>query len=956
MKDKIKEQEYISVKGARQHNLKNIDVDIPIGKLTVITGLSGSGKSSLAFDTLYAEGQRRYVESLSVYARQFLGVMNKPDVDSIKGLSPAIAIEQKKLSHNPRSTVGTVTEIYDYLRLLYARIGVPHCPHCNKRIRKQDAQTITKQIMAEYDGSRVQILAPLVRGRKGTFEYLFTDLKKQGFGRVRADGAMYNLGTETVILKKSTSHSVDVVIDRVEVSQDEKSRLQEAVEKSIALGEGLVYLLVERKEDAYNTEAKKWHERKFSQNLACIDCGVNIDKLEPRMFSFNSPQGACQECHGIGAIQEFDERLIMPNTKLSLMDGAVAPWRLPGLHFRWHTLETLAEHYKFDPWQPIKDLPRDITNIVLWGDKQKGNTKVDSRVDFSGQLYEVFEGVITQMKRLYNTTKSDELRAEIAKFMTTITCPTCNGDRLRPESLAVRVTDKSIIEVTKFSIQEAADFFGELVVPVAEKKVADPIVKEISARISFLLNVGLDYLTLARTTASLSGGEGQRINLATQIGSELRGVLYILDEPSIGLHQRDNTKLIETLQHLRDIGNTVIVVEHDEDTMRAADYIIDIGPGAGVHGGEVVGKGTALELKKDKNSMTGKFLTGKEKIEIPKERRKQRGFITIEGARANNLKNVNAKIPLSVFCCVTGVSGSGKSTLINETLALALNKHFNGSLEEPGVHDHIDGLSYLDKVISIDQSPIGRTPRSNPATYTGLFTYIRELFAQTKESKMRGYNVGRFSFNVNEGRCGNCQGDGLIKIEMYFLSDVYVECEVCRGKRYDEETLSILYKNKTIADVLAMTVEEARWFFAAIPKVKNRLDALADVGLGYIHLGQSATTLSGGEAQRIKLATELAKRDTGRTLYLLDEPTTGLHFDDVRRLLGVLQRLVDKGNSVLVIEHNLDVVKTADYIIDLGPEGGYRGGEIVAEGTPEQVAKVQKSWTGQYLAKMLKSK
>ncbi len=949
-------REYIQIKGARQHNLKNIDVDIPLHELTVITGLSGSGKSSLAFDTLYAEGQRRYVESLSVYARQFLGVMNKPDVDAIKGLSPAIAIEQKKLSHNPRSTVGTVTEIYDYLRLLYARIGVPHCPHCTKRIRKQDAQSIAKQILGEFQGAKIQILAPLVRGRKGTYEYLFTDLKRQGFSRVRADGVLYNLGTETIVLKKSTSHTIEVVVDRLEANNEDKSRIQEAVEKSLLLADGLTYALVERKEDAHNVDVKKWHEKKFSQNLACVDCGVSIDELEPRLFSFNSPQGACPECHGIGAIQEFDERLIIPNHKLSLMDGAVAPWRLSGLHFRWHTLESLAEHYKFDPWKKIEDLDRDVINIILWGEKQKGNAKADSRIDHRGALYEIFEGVIPQMKRLYHQTKSDDLRIEIAKFMTTITCPSCEGNRLRPESLAVKINDRSIIEITKFSIQEAMDFFQQLKTSETEKKIADQIIKEITARISFLLNVGLEYLTLARTTATLSGGEGQRINLATQIGSELRGVLYILDEPSIGLHQRDNTKLIDTLKRLRDIGNTVIVVEHDEDTMLAADHIIDIGPGAGVHGGHVVAQGTAQELKKHKASLTGKYLSGRETIEIPKKRRPERGHLTIEGASENNLRDVTVQIPLSVFCCVTGVSGSGKSTLINQTLALALNKHFNGALEEPGAHKKIDGLSQIDKVISIDQSPIGRTPRSNPATYTGLFTYVRELFAQTKEAKMRGYQVGRFSFNVQEGRCGNCQGDGLIKIEMYFLSDVYVPCEVCKGKRYDEETLSILYKGKTIADVLAMTVEESLWFFSAIPKIKNKLQSMYDVGLGYVQLGQSATTLSGGEAQRIKLATELSRRDTGRTLYLLDEPTTGLHFDDVKRLLGVLNRLVEKGNSVLVIEHNLDVIKTADHIIDLGPEGGAKGGEIVATGTPEHVAKVERSWTGKYLKNMLKTK
>ena len=949
-------QEYIAVKGARQHNLKNIDVNIPINKLTVITGLSGSGKSSLAFDTIYAEGQRRYVESLSVYARQFLGVMNKPDLDSIKGLSPAIAIEQKKLSHNPRSTVGTVTEIYDYLRLLFARIGTPHCPSCSRQIRRQDAQTIAKQIIAECDGARIQVLSPLVRSRKGTFDYLFTDLKRQGFTRVRADDVIYNLGSESVVLKKTAAHTIEVVVDRLEATLDQRSRLQEAVEKALALADGLITVLVERKENANNVGGEKWQEKKFSQNLACVDCGFNMEELEPRIFSFNSPQGACEQCHGIGAIQEFDERLIIPKPTLSIMGGAIAPWRLQGMNFRMTTIDALAEYYQFDPWQPINDLPGNILNLILWGEEEEGDKRVKGKIKHQQSMYGTYEGVIPQMKRLYNTTKSDDFRTEIAKFMTHATCPLCKGKRLRKESLAVKIEGHNIIDVTEMSVDDSYKYFTNFKLEETQKKIAGQIIKEIVARLSFLVNVGLEYLNLSRTTATLSGGEGQRINLATQIGSELRGVLYILDEPSIGLHQRDNTKLIDTLKNLRDIGNTVIVVEHDEDTMRAADHIIDIGPGAGVHGGLVVGEGNAEELSKNSKSPTGRYLSGKDKIAVPKKRRPPRGFLKVIDAHAHNLKNIDANIPLAVLCCITGVSGSGKSTLINETLANALNQHFFSSLETPGAHKSIEGLNQLDKVISIDQSPIGRTPRSNPATYTGLFTYVRELFSETKESKMRGYQPGRFSFNVAEGRCGNCDGDGLIKIEMYFLSDVYVTCEVCKGKRYDEETLSILYKNKNIADVLAMTIEESRLFFANIPRIKNKLDTLYDVGLGYLQLGQSATTLSGGEAQRIKLATELSKRDTGRTLYLLDEPTTGLHFEDVNRLLEVLNRLVEKGNSVVVIEHNLDVIKTADYIIDLGPEGGTKGGEIVAQGTPEEVIKSERSYTAKFLAPMLKKK
>ena len=938
-----KDQELIQIKGARQHNLKNIDVDIPINSFTVITGLSGSGKSSLAFDTLYAEGQRRYVESLSAYARQFLGIMNKPDVDSIKGLSPAIAIEQKKLSANPRSTVGTVTEIYDYLRLLYARIGIPHCHSCSKLIRKQDAQSISKSIISDYNGAQISILAPLVRARKGTYDYLFEDLKKQGFRRARVDGVFYNLGTESIILKRYVSHTIEVVIDRLDADTDEKSRMQEAVESALKMGNGFMIVLVERAEAQHNVGGKKYEEKMYSQHLACIDCGLNFDELQPRMFSFNAPQGACPECHGLGVVEEFDEELIMPLTSRSIMEGGIAPWsKIIPVH--WDKIERMAEYYKFDPWTPLKSYSRDIINLILWGDTEAAEER----------HYGKFEGVIPQLKRLYRQTDSEAMRAAIGKYMRETPCPTCDGKRLRKESLAVLVGGKNIVAYTNLSIREAFDFVSALELDITQKKIAESIVKEIKARLSFLNNVGLDYLSLARTTKTLSGGEWQRIHLATQIGSELRGVMYILDEPSIGLHQRDNGKLIDTLKGLRDLGNSVIVVEHDEDTMAAADHIIDIGPGAGVHGGAVVAQGTFDQIKKNNKSLTGQYLSGKKKIEVPARRRPARGFLTIKNAHGHNLKNVDVKIPLSVFCCVTGVSGSGKSTLINETLYPALSRHFDLTVDAPAKHDRIEGLDQLDKVITIDQSPIGRTPRSNPATYTGVFTYIRELFAATKEARVRGYRDGRFSFNVSDGRCGNCEGDGVIKIEMHFLPDVYIPCEVCGGKRYNEETLSVKYKDKTIADVLDMTVEEALDFFRPVPRIKNKMQTLYDVGLSYIKLGQSSTTLSGGEAQRIKLATELSRRDTGRTMYHLDEPTTGLHFEDIQKLLIVLNRLVEKGNTVVVIEHNLDVIKTADYIIDLGPEGGQGGGQIIAVGKPEEVVKVKESYTGHFLKNVLK--
>ena len=951
----MSEKEMIRVRGARQHNLKNVDVDIPINSLTVITGLSGSGKSSLAFDTLYAEGQRRYVESLSAYARQFLGVMNKPDVDSIQGLSPAIAIQQKKLSQNPRSTVGTVTEIYDYLRLLFARVGIPHCPNCGKKITHQDAATIARQILSEYSGARIQILAPIIRSRKGTYDYLFTDLKRQGFTRVRADGVAYTLGSESIILKRYEKHSIEVVIDRLEVADGIKPRLQEAIEQGLKWGNGFLLLLVERKEAAHNVNAKKWEEVFFSQRLACPDCGISIDDPQPRMFSFNAPQGACPECHGLGEIAEFDEDLVIPDRSLPLVD-AIAPWQNQMIGFRRTILFNLAKHYKFDPLKSVKELPANVIKLVLYGDDAELNFDVKFKTGSSFRYAGSFEGVIPQLKRMYAATDSDDKREKVRRYMRQEVCPVCVGTRLKKESRAITVGGKSIIETTDLSIGDARLFIESLTLSETHTKIARQVIKEIINRLSFLQNVGLHYLTLSRSAGTLSGGEAQRIHLATQIGSELRGVLYILDEPSIGLHQRDNKKLIETLENLRDIGNTVLVVEHDEETMRGADHVIDIGPGAGVHGGSVVFSGATKDLLKAKNSLTGAYLSGKKKIAVPSRRRPPRGFVTLSGCSGHNLKNITVKFPVSVFCCVTGVSGSGKSTLVNETLYRILSRQYHGLLDVPGVHEKVDGLSFFDKAIIVDQAPIGRTPRSNPATYTGMFTYIRDLFAATKEARMRGYQPGRFSFNVADGRCGNCEGDGLIKIEMHFLPDVYIPCEVCSGKRYDEETLSVKYRDKTIADVLKMTVEEALTFFAPVPRINNKLQTLADVGLGYIELGQSATTLSGGEAQWIKLATELSRRDTGRTLYLLDEPTTGLHFEDIQKLLTVLNRLVEKGNTVLVIEHNLDVIKTADYVIDLGPEGGDEGGRVIASGTPEQVSKIAESYTGQFLKKVLGKK
>lgn len=950
--------EFIKIRGARQHNLKNIDVDIPLNTLTVITGLSGSGKSSLAFDTIYAEGQRRYVESLSAYARQFLGVMNKPDVDSIKGLSPAIAIQQKRLSQNPRSTVGTVTEIYDYLRLLFARIGIPHCHICGKKITHQDPQTITNQMLQEYAGATVQILAPMVRSRKGTYEYLFDDLKKQGFTRVRADGLMYNIGTESILLKRYVKHTIEAVVDRLIVTQEEKARLHEAVEAALKLGGGFATLLIEQKKEKWfqekmvpGTISQKWEEKMVSQHMACIACGISFDELQPRMFSFNAPQGACAECHGLGVIQEFDEARIMPDKTLSIMNGGIAPWKGQTTWIPRGKLEELAENYGFDVYAPVQKISRYALDIILWGTGEDSKIMAGKRKRKKGDLS--YEGLIPQLKRFYVSTDSDDRRAEISQYLHEIKCPSCNGRRLKLESLAVKISEKSIIEVTDFSIRTSYDFFEQLSLTERELHIATQILKEIKARLSFLLNVGLEYLTLSRQAGTLSGGEAQRIHLATQIGSELRGVLYILDEPSIGLHQRDNDKLIGTLKNLRDIGNTVIVVEHDEDTMRESDHIIDIGLGAGLHGGRVIAQGTCAQIIKSKDSLTGQYLRGTKKIEVPRVRRAPRGWLELKGATEHNLKKVTAKFPLGVFCCVTGVSGSGKSTLINETLYRILAQKLSGSFEEAGKYESLEGLGYLDKVIIIDQTPIGRTPRSNPVTYTGIFTDIRDLFASTKESRMRGYLPGRFSFNVSDGRCGNCEGDGVIKIEMHFLPDVYVPCEVCGGKRYDEETLSVKYREKTIADILAFSVEEALEFFKPIPRISKKMQTLFDVGLGYIHLGQSATTLSGGEAQRIKLAAELGKRDTGRTMYLLDEPTTGLHFEDVKKLLHVLHQLVEKGNTVLVIEHNLDVIKTADYIIDLGPEGGDKGGCIVAAGKPEDIIKVKESYTGMYLKKVI---
>ncbi len=934
----------IVIRGAREHNLKNLNLTIPRDKLIVFTGLSGSGKSSLAFDTIYAEGQRRYVESLSSYARQFLGQMEKPDVDTIEGLSPAISIDQKSTSNNPRSTVGTVTEIHDYLRLLYARIGIPHCPKCGRVIRRQTVDEVVEQVMAFGEGARVQIIAPAVRGRKGEHVKLLEQIQRDGYVRVKVDGEIYDIA-DVPKLDKKLKHTIDVIVDRIVVRAGAESRLAGSLETAFVFGAGLAKV-------EHNGE-----EQLFSENYACPDCGVSIEELTPRMFSFNNPYGACPTCSGLGALMKIDPALIVPNGELSLRQGAinVTGWQssntasIAGMY-----LAALGEKYGFDMDTPFNKLSEQARHAILYG---TGNERIhiEYRREFGEGSYDSpFEGVIPNLERRYKETQSDYMKHEIEEYMANIPCPDCKGKRLKSESLAVTVGGMNIAQLSDMTVRHAREKLSALTLNKTEEMIAGRILKEIDSRLGFLISVGLDYLTLSRAAGTLSGGEAQRIRLATQIGSSLVGVLYILDEPSIGLHQRDNAKLIDTLKGMRDIGNTLIVVEHDEETMLSADYIVDIGPGPGEHGGEVVFAGTPEEIMTDEKSITGKYLSGREYIAVPARRREiGENWLQIRGARANNLKNVNVDIPLGVFTCVTGVSGSGKSSLVNEVLKKTLLRDLNRARTRPGEHDEILGIDKLDKIIDIDQSPIGRTPRSNPATYTGLFDLIRDVFAQTPDAKMRGYTNGRFSFNVKGGRCEACRGDGILKIEMHFLPDIYVPCEVCGGKRYNRETLEVKYKGKTIADVLDMTVEEALKFFAPLPKLARKLQTLYDVGLGYIRLGQSSTTLSGGEAQRVKLATELARRDTGRTLYVLDEPTTGLHTDDVKRLIAILQRLCDGGSTVVVIEHNLDVIKTADYIIDLGPEGGDMGGTIVCTGTPEQVAQNKKSYTGIYLKPML---
>ena len=939
-------QENIIVKGARANNLKNIDVTIPRDKLVVMTGVSGSGKSSLAFDTIYAEGQRRYVESLSSYARMFLGQMDKPDVDYIDGLSPAISIDQKTTSKNPRSTVGTVTEIYDYLRLLWARAGTPHCPQCGKEIRQQTVDQIIDQVLALPEGTRIQIMAPVVRGKKGEYAKTFDEARRSGYVRVRVDGSLYELDEE-LKLDKNKKHNIEIVVDRLIVRDDVRSRLTDSVETASSLAGGLVLVNLVREE----------RDLLFSQNYACEDCGVSIEELAPRMFSFNNPFGACPACTGLGSRRTVDPALIVPDPEKSILDGAIqaSGWNnIRGDGISRMYFDALSKKYRFSLTAPFKDLPEAVKKIIFYG---TGEEKLDLHYDQprgKGVLHQAFEGVCNNIDRRYLETQSDSVKRELEEFMTEQPCPACQGRRLRKEALAVTVGGLSIFEFTQLSVTDELKWVNELKLTDQQLLIADRILKEIRNRLGFLQSVGLGYLTLSRSAGTLSGGESQRIRLATQIGSSLMGVLYILDEPSIGLHQRDNDKLLDTLRHLRDLGNTLLVVEHDEDTMRAADYLIDVGPGAGVHGGRIVAAGTPEEVMANPDSLTGQYLSGKRKIAVPAERRKGNGnFLRVIGASENNLKNVDAAVPLGTFTCVTGVSGSGKSSLVNEILFKRLGAELMRMKTRPGKCERIEGLEFLDKVVNIDQSPIGRTPRSNPATYTGLFNDIRDLFASTQEAKSRGYGPGRFSFNVRGGRCEACSGDGLIKIEMHFLPDIFVPCEVCKGARYNRETLEVRYKGKNIAQVLDMTVEEAAEFFSALPKLKNKLQTLCDVGLGYVKLGQSSTELSGGEAQRVKLATELSKIATGRTIYILDEPTTGLHSEDVRRLLEVLQRLVEGGNTVLVIEHNLDVIKCADYLIDLGPEGGDGGGYIVATGTPEEVAQVPESYTGQYLKKYL---
>jgi len=938
--------DHIHVKGARANNLKNIDVTIPRDKLVVLTGLSGSGKSSLAFDTIYAEGQRRYVESLSSYARMFLGQMEKPDVDYIDGLSPAISIDQKTTSKNPRSTVGTVTEIYDYLRLLWARVGTPHCPICGKEIKQQTVDQIIDQVMLLPQATRIQIMAPIVRGKKGEHQKVFEDARKSGYVRVRVDGSIYDL-TEEIALDKNKKHSIEVVVDRLVIKEDVTRRLTDSVEVAAGLSGGLVVVNIVGEDK----------DLTFSQNYACEDCGVSIEELAPRMFSFNNPFGACPTCTGLGAQLKVDVDLIIPNRELSILDGAIVAsgWgNVKGDAISRMYFDALAKKYKFKLTTPVKDLPQEILDIILYGTKGEKLQLTYDRANGHGTLMQPFEGVVNNLERRYRETQSDGMRRELEECMSEKPCPDCHGKRLRKEALAVTVGGINIDEFCHKSVTEALDFVEKLTLSEQKMRIADRILKEIRSRLGFLQSVGLQYLTLSRAAATLSGGESQRIRLATQIGSSLMGVLYILDEPSIGLHQRDNDMLLATMKRLRDLGNTLLVVEHDEDTMRAADYIVDIGPGAGVHGGQVVACGTAEEIMNTPGSITGDYLSGRKKIPVPAQRRTGNGhFLTVRGAAENNLRNVDVSIPLGVFTCVTGVSGSGKSSLVNEILYKALANHLNRAKARPGKYTAIEGEEYLDKVIDIDQSPIGRTPRSNPATYTGLFNDIRDLFASTPDAKGRGYGPGRFSFNIRGGRCEACQGDGLLKIEMHFLPDIYVPCEVCGGKRYNRETLEVRYKGKNIYEVLEMTVEEALPFFENLPKLYNKLQTLYDVGLGYVKLGQPSTELSGGEAQRVKLATELAKRSTGRTIYILDEPTTGLHTADVHKLLEVLQRLVEVGNTVVVIEHNLDVIKTADYLIDLGPEGGDKGGSVVCTGTPEEVAACPESYTGQYLKRVL---
>ena len=936
----------IIIKGAKEHNLKNINIEIPRDKLVVITGLSGSGKSSLAFDTLYAEGQRRYVESLSSYARQFLGLMEKPDVESIEGLSPAISIDQKTTSKNPRSTVGTVTEIYDYIRLLYARIGVPYCPNCHKKIEKQTLDQIVDNVLKLEEGTKIQVLAPVVRGKKGEYKKQLEEYQKEGFVRVRIDGQIYEL-SDDIELDRKKKHDIELVVDRLVIKPEIRSRLTESVELSLKYADKLVLIDVQGKEPIL-----------YSCNYACPDCGFSFPELTPRMFSFNNPFGACPECTGIGYLMKMDEDLIIPDKNKTLYDGVKAfgsSTMKKGETMAKMYFESIGRHYGVDISKPIKKLPRDFMEKILYG---TGDEKIDFEYESPAGIRKFtapFEGVLPTLDRRHNETKSQGMRDFYEMYMSNSHCPTCNGARLKKEILSIKINDVNINELTDMSVRKMQEFLRNLKLNKTEKMISELILKEIDQRLQFLIDVGLEYLTLSRSAGTLSGGEAQRIRLATQIGSGLTGVLYILDEPSIGLHQRDNDKLLATLKKLRDLGNTLIVVEHDEDTMYAADQIIDIGPGAGVHGGNVMAQGTAEEIKLSPNSVTGDYLSGRRKISVPKTRRKPLKNKCIEVCKAteNNLKNISVKFPLGVFNCVTGVSGSGKSTLVNEILYKTIAKELNGSNEKPGKCSEIKGISNIDKIINIDQSPIGRTPRSNPATYTGVFDLIRDIFAETNEAKLRGYSKGRFSFNVAGGRCESCNGDGVHKIEMHFLPDIYVPCEVCKGKRYNHETLEVKYKGKNIADVLDMTVEEALEFFDKIPKIKNKIQTLNDVGLGYIKLGQPSTTLSGGEAQRVKLATELSKRATGKTLYILDEPTTGLHIADVHKLIDILQRLVDTGNTIIVIEHNLDLIKTADYIIDLGPEGGDNGGEVVAIGTPEQIYKNERSYTGKFLKKYL---